>query len=154
VQNSSCSSVPNSMACQTDKQTPPNQYSLAVLNSTATTVYTINSNGLTMSLQDGTLCGGDGFRELTVNFVCSSSATTPVLTGFIEGEVCHYTANVMTAAVCSGSVVTTSSSGGSQSLTGSTGGPSNPSSAALSASTTSFSLLLICIISILATLAL
>ena len=161
VTNSSCSSFPSAMACQTDKDSPPDVYELAYLNASIPGVYTINSYGLTMQLQDGTSCGADGPRALTVNLVCSPSATTPALTAFAEFEVCHYQADVTTSAVCgaatagsssgTAAVVSAGSSSSSPAATvvpgnSSTGNdaPSNPSnSAAFATASSSLFVLLI-----------
>jgi len=63
-------------------------------------IWTNADNGLVQQLQDGDLCGGDGYREGTLRFVCNSAATTPYISGAGEQPTCHYTLTVQTAAVC------------------------------------------------------
>ena len=61
----------------------------------------INSdNGLVQQLQDGDSCGGDGYREGSLRFICNTAATTPYISAAGEEPQCHYIVNVQTSAVC------------------------------------------------------
>ena len=66
----------------------------------AAVVWTNADNGLVQQIQNGDSCGGDGYREGSLRFVCNAAATTPILTQAGEEPTCHYTLIVQTAAVC------------------------------------------------------
>ena len=116
VANSNCSSVQPTSFCQAPTGAA---YSVAnYVGSVATpTVYTLtqqNGNyGLTMQLQDGTNCANQFPRVGIINFVCVSTATTPVLVSVVESPIifCHYTAVINTNAVC-GTPMAGNASGG------------------------------------------
>ena len=63
-------------------------------------VYTNADNGLTQQLQNGDSCGGDGYREGTLRFVCNAAATTPYISSAQEEPTCHYILTIQTATVC------------------------------------------------------
>ena len=62
--------------------------------------WTSADNGLVQALQNGDSCGGNGYREGTLRFVCNTAATTPYISSAGEEPACHYTVIVQTAAVC------------------------------------------------------
>ena len=62
--------------------------------------WTNADNGLVQTLQNGDSCGGDGYREGALRFVCNAAATTPYVSAAGEEPTCHYTVVVQTAAVC------------------------------------------------------
>ena len=66
----------------------------------ASVSWTGADNGLVQMLQDGDQCGGDGYREGALRFVCNPSATTPYISAAGEQPTCHYTLDIQTSAVC------------------------------------------------------
>ena len=105
VITSNCSSAQPTSFCQ---YSSGSAYSVAnYVGSAATpTVYTLTSqngnNGLTMQIQDGTICANQFPRVGILNFVCDTTATTAVVTSVVESAIifCHYTATIRTSAVC------------------------------------------------------
>jgi len=93
VVNPACASVQPTMFCQVDKSNTSWVWSLSGHTEGKVQKYTINENGFTMSLQDGTPCGGLGNRSTDIQVVCDG--TTPALvSSFREIETCHYVAVV------------------------------------------------------------
>lgn len=74
--------------------------SLSLYSPAATTYYQAD-NGLVALTVDGTYCAGiDGDRQTMIRYVCSSSATTPIITAVDEEPECHYTVYISTNLVC------------------------------------------------------
>jgi len=95
-----CSSVQPTTFCQAEKPSTPGgtagAYSLALFNASTQVTYTLNSNGLTMMVNDGTPCGGIPNRAASIQFICDG--TTPARVESVrEVEVCHYQAVVRAA---------------------------------------------------------
>jgi len=101
VQNCSGSSV-NTSVCQYGINAG-GYYGYAAgewLPGKANVFYTYNAPGsLSQIMQDGQGCGLEG-RYTNVTYVCTASATTPVLVAAAEGPQCHYSLTVQTTAVC------------------------------------------------------
>jgi len=58
------------------------------------------SQGVRMTIQDGTSCGGYGDRTSKVTLVCDPSATTPVAADVFENPTCTYNIIVRTNVLC------------------------------------------------------
>ena len=98
-------------------------------------VWAINSNGITLSQQNGDYCAAStASTGLTVNIVCNASAAQAQLSAFTSaGEACYYTATVQSAAACRRIDLSSSSSGAGHAGTGSSsGGGSGPSNGGFS----------------------
>ena len=68
--------------------------------------YTVTSTGLIMTIQDGTQCNNVIVAPRVGKwvFICTPTATTPVLLNVTELESCHYYAYFATNIVCGGSI--------------------------------------------------
>jgi len=130
-----CSGLQPTSFCQLGKPNGNAVASLALLNATTMAQYTINSNGVTMAVQDGTPCGGIPFRQASIQIICDGSSP-PTLVSVREVETCHYAATVR--ATCS--LIAGSSSGGTlvaSSSSGATVAASSSSGATVAASSSS-----------------
>ena len=116
VGNANCSSVQPTSFCQVSpNNNPPQPYSVAnyVGSASVPTVYTLtqqNGNyGMTMQIQDGTICANQFPRVGILTFVCDTTATTPVVSSIVESPIifCHYTATIRTSVVCGSPASTT-----------------------------------------------
>jgi len=84
-----CNSVQPTMFCQWSKGAQE-AYSIAARNDSTDVLYTINENGLTMSLQTGTPCG-NFLRATDIQIVCDG-ANPAYISSVREVEMCHYVA--------------------------------------------------------------
>ena len=95
-----CSGTPFTSICQINVNTPTAGNVLASYNPlVSAVVWTYNGNGLSQIVQDGAGCANQN-RFTNITFVCSSTATTPVIVSEVESPTCHYTLIVQTNAVC------------------------------------------------------
>jgi len=95
VNFANCTNKPfgETMFCQVEKQPNGNVYSLANYNTSNPAIYTVNTNGVTMSVEDGQPCGGIPERRASIQIICDG--TTPArLESVREPETCHYAAVV------------------------------------------------------------
>ena len=106
VRNTTCGSIgqynSNPTVCQA--YTPlstTNSYMLAAWNPPSAPVrYTILSNGIMQSHQDGSFCGGN-VRIVNIQYICTPSATTAQVTSFTTiPNICVHNITIATAAVC------------------------------------------------------
>ena len=114
VSNSNCSSTAGAMYSNETAQLCQYQSGSAYTASyyaPASQLWTITSTGISLYVQDGASCNNYA-REMTIQFVCSAAATTPVITTVIESPQCYYTVQVQTSAVCSAARGSSSSTGG------------------------------------------
>ena len=129
VSSAQCANSPygdadEAMMCQasgTNGEITPNTYDLAWWNPTvANWRRRQNGNWWQMTISDGTTCDAAAgvSRQLTVNFMCSATATTPVMTLVNETTTCYYVATVMTSLACNttGIIATQSDCGGDYDL--------------------------------------
>ena len=105
VVNPACAAVNPSSFCQYLGQPPVILYpsSAAAWSQTAAfNQWTVTNNGITLTIQDGSLCSaiGNAPRVGIFQFVCNASATTPSLQNVQEIETCHYIATISTALAC------------------------------------------------------
>ena len=122
--NNSYADVDASMLCQaagTAGELTSNAYDLAWWNPTlANWRRRQNGNWWQLTISDGQTCDAAAgvSRQLTVNFMCSASATTPVMTLVNETTTCYYVATVMTALACNttGIITTQNDCGGDYDL--------------------------------------
>lgn len=117
VNNAACSSVQPTMFCQVNKNSQ-NAFSLANHAENTLQRYTINENGLTMSLQNGAPCGGFGNRSTQIQIVCDQNAYPAYVTSLREVETCHYVAVVHGRCRAGSTPPTGSTSSSSSSLSG------------------------------------
>jgi len=114
VQNGNCSSLQPTSFCQTGKPSGAIA-SLANINSTTLALYTVNSDGVTLAIQDGTPCGGVPRRQASIRVICDGT-NPPALTAVTEVETCHYSAQLhATCSLIAGSSSTGSAAAGSSS---------------------------------------
>jgi len=92
VNDPACASVQPTQFCQVDKNTST-AYSLARWEQDSVEKYTINENGFTMLLSNGSPCGGLGNRTTQIQVVCDGSRPAYV-SSLREIETCHYVAVV------------------------------------------------------------
>ena len=107
-----CGSVTSSTACNGTGLTSICQYNvnspatggiaLATFNPTVSpVVWSYNGNGLSQIQQAGAGCAAANQNRFTnLTFVCSPSASTPVVLSEVESPICHYTILLATNAVC------------------------------------------------------
>jgi len=88
VANPACASVQPTMLCQIGKNNS-DAYSLSGHRAGAVQKYTINENGITMAVQDGTPCGAFGNRTTDIQIVCDG-AQPAYISSLREIETCHY----------------------------------------------------------------
>ena len=125
VVNPACAAVNPSSFCQYQGQPPMITLPYSAATWSQTTAYNqwvVTNNGITLTIQDGSLCPviNNPPRVGIFQFVCNASATTPWLQNVQEIETCHYTATIHTTLVCPNQLliatstppVTTTSSGG------------------------------------------
>jgi len=120
-----CSTVQPTMFCQVGKPAATTTVinSLAYVNASTEVTYTLNSNGLTMLIQDGTPCGGIPNRVSSIQIVCDGT-NPPRLDSVREVEVCHYSAVLRAQCNAGTSTQPWSSTGSNGGGSGGTG--SNP----------------------------
>jgi len=115
VQAPACSSIAPTSFCQYQGQ-PPNillPYNAATWSpNNAFNQWTVTSNGITLTVQDGTICPviNNGPRTGIFAFICNATATTAWLQSVQEIEVCHYTATIHTNLVCPNQLLIATSS--------------------------------------------
>ena len=102
VNNTVCAAAyPTTQACQVTGSTA---WDLAEFlpNSQFATWSTI-TNGIQYQIQDGQVCGGydaNNQRALTVQYLCSSTATHPTTFTVSEPSTCNYLITIQTSLVC------------------------------------------------------
>ena len=129
---SACSTTPFTSVCQVPTTSPTVGYPLALYQPlSSAVVWTYNGASVSQIIQDGAGCAGQN-RFTNITFLCSSSATSPIILSLVEAPTCHYTMLVQTSAVCgtpflSLPSVAGSSTGSSVRVTSSSTGSAAPS---------------------------